>query len=300
MTKHKMQIINTPNIPTHYYMHNNTQKGSVLDVNIITDKLINGGYEWNVLKLNKTNPSDYIGQSTYTVPRIYGSDHVPLILKLFEPTLFKSIIQSPIRPQLKHTRNKKLKLNWHTPKDIKQYINHVCNKLGQFYHKYKNRINITQQTINQMGYEWRVCINSIAIKWIGKLAIKNNLIRKIWANEKVVAISNKIDKILAQYKNTNKTDITLKKQCKILLKKQDQIIDEAKNQSLQKNARQMHYKNKNVWKHINYVRTFDHVQHKHIPFLECKTNNGINGYKKGDKIFDDKHKANILNNYLQW
>ncbi len=284
---HKLQIINEPNVPTHYYVHDQQQKGSIIDLTIASDLLINNHYKCEVIIPPRINITNIIGANYTRMSDICGSKHVPILAEFYDYNFHHKNIH---KYKNKHQIHKHIKKqwNWYKPKDINKYKKLTIAQITNWYKKYRRFTHFNNTTIDDMAYQLNNIFYLNADNYIGIRINEHNKIMKIWGDKEVVDISQKMKGIWYKYIQSNKTNKHLHYVHKKYSIKKTKKINELKAAYGIKKSKQIHTKNNNWWKNVSYFKDINKCRKTFIPFLYQTKDTGA-------KIFDDYHKANKLN-----
>ena len=268
-----MEIINKAEIPTYYGKKDNKLTPSVLDLSIASKSLINEYYEWDTLEL-------------------LGSDHTAILSSFYvlkqqqqNTTQIRNSNNTKTAPKTKATIPK---YKFYAPKDKEEYKKFVVEGTAKLYYQYnqEEEEKYDKNIIEKLSYEFYCLILEAAKKYIGISRINNN--KKPWITREIILYCNKTQRMYNKWKKTGRNRFYyVYKQMK---RQRNKLCKQAKEDYFNKTVDIINKCDPKWWQTINKIRGFNKNNNNKIPFLKDKNKPNI-------IIYDDKTKANKLNNF---
>ena len=290
MDKHDLAVINTKDVPTHWYMDQNVSKCSVLDLCIVSKKLRTPSTLWRVFaRTPKPGLSLITGNEAV---RRYGSDHVPIITIIGDESLINTSYSMSASKTWQNIH--KLNFNWRKPRDLLRYRHGIKTDLTRWVQKYQHIHNGSHALVDQCGYELRLHLHSNCKNYIGLEEHQGTRLRKVWSDDEVVRIARvKLGLVKKLNKGRGNTR-HIRQKLQRVIAEENELIMNKKCENIMKRARSMHTKGNQIWDHFRYLKNYGLNRNRHIPFLVNK-NRILTRYADNARIYDDTDKANALN-----
>ena len=265
LQKHRLNLLNTADVPTRSRpVSGRDPETAVLDLTFASDELLRNYSLWQTLPLR-------------------GSDHFA-VLCAFELTAQHTVQHEGPSPQ--HRCAHPYKWNFSDPIDEDQFVRRVRLRTEQLHCAYGHcKAPCSQREIDAIGYEFRQIMHESALRYIGTCKSIKHRGRKVWATEDSIIACKKTRRAYRRWQRTRKP--RFRRIYKALLQRRRCAIRTAKKQYLDKLGAQLNKFNDTTWwRTVNKLNAFGVQRTADIPFL----------VRNGERVLNDRTKANIFNN----